>query len=245
MVRTRNMKYLKYILILPLILSAHSAFAAIAFDATSQYLAASSETSVSWSHTVTGSNPYLSVSCYINQGSNDTTSATYNGVAMTKIHDFTTSTRRVWTYGLMGPATGANTLVMNVNSVSEITCQAISYAGVSQTGQPEASTTNTTASSNSFTTSLTTISDNAWIIGYDRASLLPSAGTGVTARDNTTIYNTIIGDSGADITPAGSYDMTFTSAVATLHAVSMVAIAPVAVAAPTIFQTILSFFDWF
>lgn len=179
---------------------------AIAFDAVVNASYGGSATlTKTWSHTCTGSDRFLFVNI-LNGGTTDlVTGVTYNGVDMTRIAgqagDFYHSM-----YGLANPASGANDIVVTCSSSNNIIPNSISYTGVNQTGQPNVFAYNNNTSSTSITSSITTITDNSWLMMFMRKNTGGSAtaGAGTTSRVNDTTYGLHTFDSNAPITPAGS-----------------------------------------
>jgi hypothetical protein len=190
---------------------------AIAFDAATDGGVVTA-TSLTWSHTCTGSNLILLVGFNGSSagGTDDITGVTYNGVSMTLAakKDPTGGDRILYVYYLIGPATGAHNVVISASSSHNLSGGAVSYTGALQSGQPDNTTTNVEVSSSSktLTTSLTTVADNCWTVlleGCYDASAGPTAGTGATRR----IFDGNFGawglfDSNGLIHPAGSYSMT-------------------------------------
>jgi len=206
---------------------------AIALDATAVGNAASP--TVTWAHTCTGSNLILFVGIGTDTGGGDTvTGVTYNAIAMTQIDKqlYSGSTGYVYLYYLLNPATGSNNVVVSISS-GVGRCDSVSYTGVKQSAQPDASGKNTAAAVTSLTTSVTTVADNCWMISMAQAdSAVPTASTGVTSRASNNV-NDRMGDSNGVITPAGSYSMTYTlpsGKIATVQA--SFSPAPAVVAAP-------------
>lgn len=116
---------------------------AIAYDAASNR-AGSTTSPITWTHTVTGSNPYLYLSSE-NQvgsgGSQDVTAASYNSVDMTPEvgHvDFSTG-QNGWLqfFDLVNPATGANTVSVSFSSANPHDGMSTSFSGAAQSGQPD------------------------------------------------------------------------------------------------------------
>lgn len=106
---------------------------AIAKDATSS-AHAQGASSLSWSHTCTGSDLLLLVHSGTNGTPVSTSGVTYNGVALTSRW----SDSRSWTaasgWSLVAPATGANTVAITLSAAEDTEFgQAISYTGVDQT----------------------------------------------------------------------------------------------------------------
>ncbi len=106
---------------------------AIAKDATSS-AHAQGASSLSWSHTCTGSDRLLMVHSGTNGTPVSTSGVTYNSVALTSRW----SDSRSWTaasgWSLVAPATGANTVAITLSAAEDTEFgQAISYTGVDQT----------------------------------------------------------------------------------------------------------------
>jgi hypothetical protein len=187
---------------------------AIAFDAATDGGKVNPATSLTFSHTCTGSLGLLVVGFSGDNfgGADDVSSVTYNSVAMTLAQKITSATggdRITYIYYLLGPATGAHNVVITCSSSHLIQGGAVSYTGVKASGQPDATTTNFSSTvATTLTTSLTTANDNSWCVlihgGYDGGSA-PTAGAGTTRR---TFDGTDGGwglfDSNGPVTPAGS-----------------------------------------
>lgn len=176
-------------------------------------------TSLSWSHTTTGSNRYLIVFCTItrtNASSVDFSSATYNSVAMTQLKEATVTDGgsnkvSVVAYGLAAPATGANTVQVNIsgtlNGNQQFGCNSQSYTTVKQSGQPDSTGSNTLAGSSVTTFTVTdTVAAQSWLTGAaseDAGDIAAgSAGSGTTYRGSAR-FNMWGADSNADVA-AGS-----------------------------------------
>ena len=212
---------------------------AIATDATSN--GSASATTVTVSHTCTGDDGILFVGCWIQNSTDQMTSVTYNGVAMTQIGKINNAgTDSTYLYYLIAPATGANDIVMTKSGTDLGYVIGSSYTGASQTGQPDASTTNTGATVTSLTTSVTTVADNTWTVLMMKASdSTNSAGTGTTLRidgpgnDQTGIY-----DSNGAITPAGSTSLQTTAGTNRSWAHIMASFSPATAAGPANLKTL-------
>lgn len=160
---------------------------AIAFDASSVGTSNfSAPASISWSHTCSGTNRILFVvACSSNP--DVVSGVTYNGVAMTKIGASVQNTNADWVslWYLIAPATGANNVVVTGNSTSGLFGVSSSYTGALQTGQPDASGGNATATSTTFSASATAVASNCWaILGVVTGNSSVSAGSGTTLRQN-------------------------------------------------------------
>ncbi len=157
---------------------------AISFDAATDGGLASAATSLTYAHTVgTGSNRILFVGTW-GDTTDVITGATYAGVNMTLIGKVQCPADR-WAYlfYLVNPASGANNVVVSASTSIVIASQCASYAGVKQSGQPDASSTNTAAAVASYSQSVTTVAANCWAILFIRES----AGRTTTAGANTVI----------------------------------------------------------
>lgn len=160
---------------------------AIAFDAATS-ATTNSSTSLTYSHTCTGTDRFLVVTATGNQGPTATVSATYNGVSMTAIGPSTDSVGTgvpTYFFYLVNPASGANNIVVTSN-VNGIATSASSYTGVDQTSPIDVSNTtayNTTGTS--YSKSVTTTVDNCWTIATVRCA----SGQAMTAGSGTTVRN--------------------------------------------------------
>ncbi len=172
-------------------------------------------TSLTYSHTCTGSNLILFVAISVlTVGVDDLTTVTYNSVAMTQVGKKNTNAggdnRWVYLYYLVNPSTGANNIVISSTSSTQTTSNAVSYTGAKQTGVPDASATNSTTGSTSLTGTVTSIADNCWTVGAIRGSGgALSASGGTTIRGTISSFNKICDSNGA-ITPAGSTSLGYT-----------------------------------
>lgn len=159
----------------------------------------------SWSHTVAGSNTILIV-CTVGDLTDTLTSITYNSVAMTLVGKVQTlADRWQYMYYLLNPTAGTNTI--QITGPAFTSGAAISYTGVKQSAQPDASTTNNASAATTIVTSLTVVAANSWAViwGAQGAGTI-SAGTGVTQRQlNGSLF--ILGDSNTGLS-AGSNSMT-------------------------------------
>lgn len=120
---------------------------------------------------------------------------------------------------LLGPASGANDVVVSAGTSQFIRAVAADYTGVNQSGQPDATSPGSfdTVGHASYTDSVTTVADNSWAIAAfigHHSDFPPSAGAGSTLRVFGAFYGLpSIFDSNGPVTPAGSYSMTIISPV--------------------------------
>ncbi|NTW31101.1 MAG: hypothetical protein HGB12_00430 [Bacteroidetes bacterium] len=178
----------------------------IALDATSSAVAGP-ESSKTWSHTCTGSNLILIVGTEVRGNGTAVTSLTYNGVAMTQIGSplvgSTLYYDKIQLFYLIAPATGTHDIVLTHNG-SYVGATAVSYTGVKQSGQPDASTEQGPSSNGTYTTTLTTIANNCWtILLCHYANSGGTGGTGTTYLNLESMNIRMFHSNGA-ITPAGS-----------------------------------------
>lgn len=196
---------------------------AIAFDAGSTGAIVLAGTNISWSHTVTGSNPILYIGFYIQgpTGGGHASSVTYNGITATQVNSVArgSTAEQMYLFELVNPALGTNTISCTSDTSAILLGYAASYTGVLQSSQPDVNNTNTALSgSTGLTTSVTTTVNNDWSVlfaGHGFAETI-NAGTGSTRRAAASDDANGFGwfDSGGSITPAGSYSMTVSWATA-------------------------------
>lgn len=189
---------------------------AIAFDSTTTSSLWSSVTSITFAHTCTGSDRMLFVATANNTGAN-ITGVTYNGVAMTQISTINNSApSKMYFWYLIAPASGSNNVVVTASGTCSIIAKSVSYTGVKQSGQPDATVTNWPTTTTSWSQSVTTVADNCWIV----MSWMWKNGSTVTAGANTFIRSSIevllawlfLADTNALQTPAWSKTLNVTSA---------------------------------
>lgn len=194
---------------------------AIAFGAAvSRQVANSPATSLTYAHATSGSDRFLWVGAFTDDGTgaNDVvTGVTYNAVAMTRGSSLGYSTTiRAYIYYLDDPDTGSNNVVISSSGGGRIKAASLSYTGVA--GGYD---TSTTSSDNSptpgappqdFVTSLTAAA-NSWtvLIGENNENTL-EADTGSTLR--TSGVNALEGfDSNGLVSGSTSMTVTVTSGV--------------------------------
>lgn len=186
---------------------------AIAFDAATDGGLVVPGTSLTWSHTCSGSDRLLRVGVRSTQSITDNvTGVTYNGVALTLIGrvngggGFEPRTVSLWE--LVNPASGAHDVVVSGTS-DVIMGESASYTGVGA-GHDHFNTAQTGAGS-SLSVSVTPVADQCWIQGvFGNDVGDPSAGTGATER--VSAGNGIgLYDNNAAISPAASTSMTATT----------------------------------
>lgn len=179
---------------------------AIAFDAATAQTQTSGTSSQTFSHTCTGSNLILLVGVTVWNTGDIVTGITYNGVAMTRLTRYVPSAafNPVYLYYLLGPATGANNVVVSLSTNALIQGISVSYTGVKQTGFPDAWGQDFIDPGTSKAYSVTTVANNCWVglRAMNNQGAL-SAGANTTLR-TTGGSDVAFLDNNAAKTPAGS-----------------------------------------
>jgi hypothetical protein len=183
---------------------------AVTFDAVGPSSAgtATTGTSLSWSHTCSGTNRLLVVSVSIGMAGGDTnhvTSVTYNSVAMTsiaKVHSNNDVTGYVEMFYLIAPSTGTNTVQVTGNETADMVSGSVSFTGVDQS-TPLSNTATNWGSGTNISVSVTSATGNMVVDGV-------CCGGGFTVGSNQTNrwlknYNTFTAaGNGAQSTASGS-----------------------------------------
>lgn len=205
---------------------------AIAFDAASGFQETVGFT-LTWSHTCTGSNLALFVTSYGN--GTHASGVTYATVPLTNLVADTGNADDLW--GLLAPATGANSVVVTYAISNFNAGNSSSYTGVKQTGLPDNSGLEAYPADNGATESisLTPTVDNCWVVGMAivNANADTTAGAGTVIRDTQRNANggVAIGDNNSAISPASSTTLNFVSSSAGRSGL-IVSIAPAITATP-------------
>lgn len=177
---------------------------AIAFDAKTD-ASTTSATSITFAHTCTGSNRVLYVTATTNE---QTTSdvingATYNSVAMTLVGKKADALGYfVYLFVLPSPASGANNVVVSASTTTNFSCTAVSYTGGSQVN-PTNSTTSS-ATSATVTMSITTLTNNAWIVAGASRHRGWTAGANTVLRTTEGLYAHSMADSNGNAGGSGT-----------------------------------------
>jgi hypothetical protein len=224
---------------------------AIAFDAATDGGTATG-TSLTFSHTCgAGSDRLLLVG--INGDlvgvNDDITGVTYAGVSMTLVAKITATTARYqYLYYLLNPATGANNVVISCTNSHFLGATSASYTGVSQSGQPDNSVTNTGVTVTQITGTLTTVADNCWTMALGCQNFsgnTMSAGTNTTERvELGTFFTAGMYDRNAAITPAGSTSLTVANSGTSTMGIIMASFSPAGAAAGATWPGYTGPFGW-
>lgn len=210
-----------------------NAVGGIAYDSTAT--GTTTGTSLTFSHTTSGTNRILFVYVQLNSTTDALTGVTYAGTSLTFINKNTDPTNGYWgyLYYMVAPATGTNNVVVSLSSSVLLWAYSASYTGASQTGQPDANITNTATTGTSITTSLTTVANNAWIVtGARNYAANVTSGTNFTVRS--AAFPIAIGDTNAAITPAGATSVTANSGTSSDWQVLLASFSPAVSANPSI-----------
>lgn len=210
---------------------------AIAFNSFSSATTAtnSGSTTLSFSHTVSGTNTILIVCADLERNLSQTvTGVTYAGVSMVALYAQSFGGGRYsGFYYLINPTTGANNVVISISATTtfRLIGAATSYSGVSQSGFPDAQgiTDQSAGTVSSISTSVTTTKNNSWLIGATCVGSAPSAGTNTTSRGTQIGDDTIImHDSNTAETPPGLYSQNINQSPASFGWQFVASMAPVA-----------------
>jgi hypothetical protein len=160
---------------------------ALAVDAFSSGTAGNS-TTVSWSHTCTGSDRYLRVGVSIWQfGGETVSSVTYNGVALSQLSTADTGNAHAELWHLIAPDTGTNTVLVTLSGTPQgIVAGAVSFTDAHQT-TPAGTAVTATGTSSAPSVAASSASGELVqdVVCIDNVGNL-SVGAGQTARWNTT-----------------------------------------------------------
>lgn len=144
---------------------------------------------------------------------------TYNGVSMTQASVLTNDggNGQSFLFYLVAPATGANNVVITVAVAGHAKAGgAVSFTGAAQTGVPDATSTNTSAATTSYSQSVTSVADNCFAVfggaAFAGATLTGGANTTTQTAPEVVYHGSFIAYSTAAKTPAGTFTLNVTSA---------------------------------
>lgn len=173
---------------------------AIAFDATSSAAFVNS-TSVTWSHTCTGSDLILFAGPYQNNVTDTLTGVTYAAAAMTFVNVAVATVPaqgHQYIYYKAAPATGANNIVATSSLSTAMAGISSSYSGVHQSSPIDSNNSNFTSPTTSISTTVTVVA-TSWILVIGRSDNGGESNdtAGYSTRLDSTATNTILFDSNA------------------------------------------------
>lgn len=154
-------------------------------------------TSITYAHTVTGSEPILYVSTNVNETATGDliTGVTYNAVSMNLVGKIADSTSYfAYLFVLPAPTTGANNVVISRSVSGGIVGTSVSYTGACQVTAQNSTTG--TANASSINMTLTTVASNSWVIAGASRHRGWTAGANTTLRTPEGLYNMSTADSG-------------------------------------------------
>jgi lysophospholipase L1-like esterase len=190
-------------------------------------------TTLTVAHTIGAGSNRLLVTSVFGDAADVVTGATYNGVAMTlvdKVNSNPGVDRWLYCFVLENPASGSHNIVVTASTSITMGASSASYSGVVQIGQPEASAHNSDPNAAGLTTSVTTLTDNAWtVLCTISTGGHPAAGTNSTKRGDDNFGGvgiSAIFDSNGAISPPASHSMSFTCTTGPVGGI-IVSIAPV------------------
>jgi len=180
----------------------------IAFDAQAQAGNNDGSSILTYAHTCTGSSLVLFAEVATNFPQNSVMSVTYAGNTMSSVNaKVSTATTNIELFSLLNPPTGANNIVIRTSDAGANAKYAVStsYSGVNNIN---AVSSIRTASSSILSQSITTVTDNSWIVWAWGTFPRQSDGANTTFRASDPNFGGAISDTGGAITPAGSTTMT-------------------------------------
>jgi PKD repeat protein len=210
----------------------------IAYDAASSTTLSTAGSSMSWTHTTgSGNNRFLIVAVGIHASSGTpttVTNVTYGGTAMTQettdIYSATTPQIREYTFILINPASGSNTIKANFAASTTAEGGSVSYTGVDQTTPIQSAATNK-GSGTSESASVTVSGSNRWVFGHlacyrTSGSYTITDGSGQNRRWGQTsqLYKGVADDKSS--VSSGSVSMSWTTTSTVSWVVSDLAINP-------------------
>lgn len=168
---------------------------------------------LSWTHTNTGSGLVLWVGVYNQDTTDSVTTVTYNASSMTKTGNtlqIGTNFLNLWL--LENAPSGANTvLVTRTGTTGRLGGRSASYTGTNATGQPDPAGSDGEKITGAGTVTMTriTTANNDWavVLGYDDDGGNISAGTNSTAVSASSFLMLFDNSGHGPITPAGSFSM--------------------------------------
>jgi hypothetical protein len=200
----------------------------IAFDAATASAFVTAASTISWSHTCTGADRYLTVGVALFAGVSVST-LTYNSVSMALIRAEELSGVRAEIWGLVAPDTGSHTVLATLSGSGAGVGGAVSFTGVNQTSPYEAANGSTGENvDQEVVVTVTTVANWDWVV-----DVIASDDTAITVGSGQTQRINVSGAPGSGAmstegpkSPAGAVEMGWLSAVGTYANVG-VALRPV------------------
>lgn len=167
---------------------------------------------LTWSHTFNGSNRLAVIGIMTDTGSDTSTAVDVGGTACSKIDSVQGgNSRYIALWHCVNPPSGTQTITVTATGGIYLGLS-MSYSGMNQTGQPDASNTGTASGVSSIMTSATTVADNSWMVMLAGSSgNVIIAGSATTFRTKGGARDYFAGlDSNGVLTPAGSHSLAAT-----------------------------------
>jgi len=198
---------------------------AIAYDNSVQdtFYTGSPTSTLSWSHTCTGSNLLLLVSFISSNTIYAPATFTYNSTSTTNITGNMDGNGYVYQMDyLIAPSTGSNTVAASLHSSEFVVGISTSYSGVSQSSPIDSYNTGTINGNKVLTVNTTVVHSNCWLVGFSETQISSSSSdtesTNVTNRQTGNLFSGnftfSFGDSNGTV-GTGSQGITFTVSGAT------------------------------
>ena len=217
--------------------SVDAASASTSLDSVSSSANPTNVNSVSWLHTATstGVNTILVVGA-VSRDSTDAdrpvVSVTYDGIALTKVRQDDEPVNNVYSslWYLVHPPSGTHTVTANYAApVTEAFGTALSFTGVDQTAPIDVHAGYTQSGGTTSTKTVTTTSDNAWVLGIQYAgagsSATPTSGQAQRLNQQVSIGRTtdrVIVTTKGPLSPTGTTAMSYTYSESSQVALSIV-----------------------
>lgn len=199
---------------------------------------------LTWPHTVSGTNRILIVGVSIRNNNNQTvTGVTYAGLPLTTIGFRNNATNvRMELWRLVAPPIGTNFVAVNLSAAARVVGGAVSLTGVDQTDPIDAAFVSNIDNSNAPTVSITTVTNNAWVIDTVavRGNITLTVGAGQTQRWNRSVgggANRVNGAGSTEgpRTPPGAVTMSWTAGGTQRWAIGAVALKPAPMGASVLY----------
>lgn len=206
---------------------------AIAFDAFTAGRNWQTGDPQTWSHTCSGSDRCLFVALFTS-GTTTITGVTYGGVSMTKVPSTPITDldgNENWVYYLANPASGTNTVSVDLDTSANLSGLSVSYTGVDQTTPVDdyASEDGTLASPTYTSNAVTVSATDAWLLSFFRntdSSTITATGGVSTKRGGTTTVREEAYDSNGTVTTGSKTASYSLSPSARLHGHTLISLAP-------------------
>jgi len=203
---------------------------AIQFDSSSNGTTTSTSP-LKWNHICTGTNLVLIIAVVVRASSGpNCTGITYNNISLTLLGSKRTTgaspNAQISLWYLLNPAIGSNEISVSFTG-STVSCNAgaVSWTGVSQSGQPDAVNGVSNGVSANPSITITTISDNCWVVGGLASTRSPTPVLTDRWTGAVSLNFGSLEDTNGNVTPAGDQVVSWTSTT-TLYGISVASFSP-------------------